>query len=310
MNPSIVRIAILMLPALAAFVLELTHEYAPRRRSAVLFAGLWSFLAALCFNTFAVQENWWGFTPSGAALYGVPVDLMMAPGFVAGAATMLAQGKRGYFAGAALSAAAILLLYVPALGIVILHSHAAFGLALLVVAAVPPAWLLGYWTVNERQVYGRSFLQALIWATLLLWLLPSAALVNTGGDWAILSSQSPLLFIPMLIPVAMIANALWVFAKYGDGTGFPYDPPKKLVTRGIYQYISNPTQLAICIAMGWWGLLLHSYVVMSCAPVAVLLFVVFKDVCNGSSNLCGNDPEWRSYHQRVPRWFPQIRRKG
>jgi protein-S-isoprenylcysteine O-methyltransferase Ste14 len=235
---------------------------------------------------------------------------MMAAGFFAGAATMLAQGKRGYFAGAAMSAVAILLLYAPTAGIITFHSHEVFGLTLLVATVVPPAWLLGYWTAGERQVYGRSFLQASIWTTLLLWLLPSAALVNTGGEWTILSNQSPLLFLPMLIPVTMIANALWVFARYGDGTGFPYDPPKKLVMQGIYQYISNPTQLAICLAMGWWGLLLHSYIVMACAPIAALLFVVFKDVCNGSSNLCGDDPEWRGYHQRVPRWFPQIRRKG
>lgn len=68
----------------------------------------------------------------------------------------------------------------------------------------------------------------------------------------------------------------------GKGTAFPYDPPKYLVTTGVYRYVSNPMQIGIVLLMLGWGAILKSTYVMGTGMVAIMLFIAFKDVCNGS----------------------------
>lgn len=96
-----------------------------------------------------------------------------------------------------------------------------------------------------------------------------------------------------------------MFAKQGQGTAFPYDAPKYLVTTGVYRYISNPMQVGIVLMMLFWGAILESDLVMLSAVVAGVLFLVFKNVCNGSCRIGVTDAEsWARYQQSVPKWFP------
>lgn len=185
------------------------------------------------------------------------------------------------------------------------------GTALLwLVAAVAPAQALALWTAEDRHVGARSVLQGMIWVALLLWVFPSVALIAEGRDWSFLLQRAAhaqlLWLIPLALPAALIVAALWQFAREGNGTGFPYDPPKRLVCHGVYAYISNPMQLGIVLLMAWWGVVLQSPIVLASAPVAVLLFIVFSDVCSGVSNVAISDPGWRAYKRNVPAWRPRL----
>lgn len=306
---SIVRISALMLPVLAILALELSHERTPRERSAALFAGLWSFLAAMIVNALVARTGAWSFNTTEAMLYHVPVDMMLALGFFCAMISILAKTP---VIAVALSALWLIPVYLPQAGIASLHHNAFPILVFLGSVAFVPAAFLAAWTNNDTNIYKRSFLQALMWCAILLWLFPSALFAKVGGSWDILLDRTLwkniLFLLPLLLPVGMIINALYVFARYGDGTGFPYDPPKRLVTQGIYGHISNPMQTSICLTMFWWGIVLKNAAVIASAPVAVFLFVVFKDVCNGSSNLCGNDPAWKSYQDSVPKWLPRLKK--
>jgi protein-S-isoprenylcysteine O-methyltransferase Ste14 len=196
--------------------------------------------------------------------------------------------------------------------------------AALVVAAKPSAWLgilgitgaavlpslqLANWTTNDRRIVARSVLQSISWSCLLFWLFPSSIFLNTEQSWQPVLERSlglNLLFLlPMLLPAGLIFSAVRQFAVEGDGTGFPYDPPKRLVTRGVYAYLSNPMQVGICLAMAWWGVVTESLAVGTSALVAVILFIVFKDVCNGSCAIGERDPNWEVYQREVPKWIPR-----
>ena len=111
--------------------------------------------------------------------------------------------------------------------------------------------------------------------------------------------------LPMILPASLLISALHQFAVEGDGTAFPYDPPKILVTGGVYQYISNPMQLGICLMMGWWGFILHSVWISISAFIALILFIVFKDVCNGSCAIGKGNQQWEAYQKVVPKWIPR-----
>jgi len=180
---------------------------------------------------------------------------------------------------------------------------------LLLVAVAAPAQALASWTASDRHVYARSVLQSLIWVALLLWIFPSMALAAEGRDWSEALQRTSrelwLWLVPLALPASLVIAALWQFASEGNGTGFPYDPPKRLVCHGIYAHISNPMQLGIVLLMGWWGVVLQSPVVLVSAPVAALLFIVFSGVCSGISNVAISDPKWRRYKRDVPSWRPR-----
>jgi protein-S-isoprenylcysteine O-methyltransferase Ste14 len=53
-------------------------------------------------------------------------------------------------------------------------------------------------------------------------------------------------------------GAVMEFAERGLGTPVPYDPPKRLVTSGIYRYCANPMQLSGGLVMLAWAVLLRN----------------------------------------------------
>jgi protein-S-isoprenylcysteine O-methyltransferase Ste14 len=183
--------------------------------------------------------------------------------------------------------------------------------ALVLAFAVVPGLALARCTGAGRRIYLRSTLQALCWACLLLWLFPTLVFAKTGMTWQLLLSrplwQNAMLGVPLVFPGYVLLSALYQFAAEGNGTGFPYDPPQCLVTNGIYAYLSNPMQLGICLLMLWWGVMLGSVWVALSAVVALFLFVVFKDVCNGSCAIGMTDENWAIYQREVPRWIPRMR---
>lgn len=299
---ALARFLALMLPAAVLFVLHVTGAHTARQRSAALFAGLWCGLATLCLGAYDAHTGGLVFSLQGAALYGMPVDLALACGL-----TMLAGGLLAGASAMRWSVTGLVAAGFAAACFAVFSTADKNAIVLAAAAAAIPAAMLGLFTAQDRHVYARSFLQALVWCALLLWLLPATALTQAAGSWTALRAHPAWMYLPMILPAGLMAHALYLFARHGDGTGFPYDPPKKLVTQGIYAYVSNPMQIAICMAMTWWGVLLQNTVVGFCGPLALLLFIVFKDVCNGSSNLCGQDPGWRAYQSAVPRWWPRRR---
>jgi protein-S-isoprenylcysteine O-methyltransferase Ste14 len=111
--------------------------------------------------------------------------------------------------------------------------------------------------------------------------------------------------------VALVGWAvlLWCardFARQGQGTPAPYDPPRRLVTAGPYQYVRNPMYVAVVASIlaqaGWYGsravvwygvgmgLLFHARVVMFEEPALASAF----------------GGEFAAYRARVPRWVPRI----
>jgi protein-S-isoprenylcysteine O-methyltransferase Ste14 len=169
---------------------------------------------------------------------------------------------------------------------------------------------LSDWTATDTHIGKRAILQSLAWAVLLFWLFPSLIFNLTADNWSGFLQRDTLtmglFLLPLLLPAYLLISALYHFAVQGEGTAFPYDPPKKLVTQGVYRYISNPMQVGISLAMGWWGVVIQSLWVSISAVIAVILFIVFKDVCNGSCAIGKNNPDWEEYQRTVPKWYPKF----
>lgn len=106
----------------------------------------------------------------------------------------------------------------------------------------------------------------------------------------------------------LLVHSTSLFVKYGKGgSPLPFDPPKKLVTVGVYKYIRNPMFTAS--ALIWFGefLFFGSFLLL---PYAVG-WVLFNHV-----HLITQDEKWLEkrfgkeylkYKSNTPRYIPKFK---
>ena len=303
--------ALLLLAAAALWlsVVVFGRQSVSRNAGAVLSGG-WIFIAVAGLGAAGILPG--TITDIASPSFGgVPVIFLVTVAAAAGPLVFYAMGQMHWvgkaFAGWAITLALVALYLANANQP---RSALVEGSLCLLVAVAAPAHALAAWTADDIHVGARSLLQGLMWTGLMLWCFPSIALATEGRDWSLFLERTAIEQIGWLMPLAMpgtlIIAACWQFAYEGEGTGFPYDPPKRLVCHGVYAYLSNPMQLGIVLLLAWWGVVLQSLVVLTSAPVAALLFIVFSDVCSGVSNVAISDPGWQAYKRNVPAWRPRI----
>src|SRR6266568_1284209 len=74
-----------------------------------------------------------------------------------------------------------------------------------------------------------------------------------------LTSPTQLLgFVCIGLGVALLAACIFEFARSGQGTLSPVDPPRHLVVRGLYRYLRNPMYLSVTMIILGEALVAHS----------------------------------------------------
>jgi hypothetical protein len=301
---------LLLIPSAAWVLLFVSRKYTVREYSGAFLAYVWQFQTSLILNIILVANGFWNFETQNHLLYGIPVDVLMGQAVLLGAVNFLIFRKIAL--GLKLAGAVPVLCCIFAYSAIVVPQPLWWlGIIVLAIVSIIPSLLVAEWTTDDRHVGMRSTLQTLSWVCLLLWLFPSAIFAHTNHSWEPLLTrpfwQNALYALPLVIPAMMLLSALRQFAVEGGGTAFPYDPPKTLVTKGVYAYLSNPMQLGICLLMAWWGVITESAWVSLSAVVAVFLFIVFKDICNGSCAIGEQDPNWAIYQKEVPKWIPRLK---
>ena len=99
------------------------------------------------------------------------------------------------------------------------------------------------------------------------------------------------------------------FYVRGRGTLAPWDPPRRLVTDGLYRWSRNPMYVGVVLVVCGWALGLRSVVVGAYAALTFLAFHV-RVLTYEEPTLERLFPsEWPAYRARVRRWFG-TRRNG
>jgi len=104
----------------------------------------------------------------------------------------------------------------------------------------------------------------------------------------------------------LAAGCMVRFFSDGDGTLAPWDPPRKLVVRGVYRYVRNP------MISGVLGILLGEAIFFG-SP-AILKWLVFFAILNAVYMPLWEEPglvdrfgdDYLLYKRNVPRWVPRL----
>lgn len=299
-----------MLPLSIWAGLIIFRKLSNRELTASFLGMLWFFHTTLIINIIASKMGAWTFIVTDNLFYSVPIDWVIAQSIIIGALIPLTRFlKFNTIVRFFLQVLTIVFIYY--FSDVIQLEFKANSYLLIIALFSLSAMFLSDWTSKDIYIRSRSFLQSLIWILLLFWMFPSILFYLTEDSWEVFLNReflnTSLYLLPMLLPLYLVSAAIYQFAIEGGGTAFPYDPPKILVTGGIYRYISNPMQLGICLAMAWWGVVTGSGYISFSAVIAVFLFIVFKDVCNGSCAIGKNNSKWEEYQRTVPKWLPRFK---
>lgn len=112
----------------------------------------------------------------------------------------------------------------------------------------------------------------------------------------------------LLAGIAMYFWCLWHFARSGNGTPAPTDPPKYLVARGPYRWVRNPMYLGV------WSMLIGEMIVFASRNLGLYLLIValwqhlFVVLYEERTLARRFGIAYNDYCRAVPRWVPRIRR--
>ncbi len=108
----------------------------------------------------------------------------------------------------------------------------------------------------------------------------------------------------MLIGFLLLLWCVRDFYVAGKGTLAPWDPPKNLVTVGLYRYTRNPMYVAVLTLVGGWALYFQSlyltaYVIILAIGFHIRVVVAEEKWCADSFGA-----DWETYKAQVNRWLP------
>jgi hypothetical protein len=102
-------------------------------------------------------------------------------------------------------------------------------------------------------------------------------------------------------------SAVMEFAQRGFGTPIPYDPPRRLVTSGIYRYVANPMQLSSAAAMLVWAAMLRNAWLLAPPIVAIVYSAGIAAWDEGDDLGRRFGQPWLFYRMFVRNWRPRWR---
>lgn len=97
-----------------------------------------------------------------------------------------------------------------------------------------------------------------------------------------------------------------LFARHGDGTPAPWDPPRKLVVRGPYRHVRNPMITGVMAILAAEALLFQSWPVAGWLLVFLAVNAIYLPLFEERGLARRFGDEYVVYKSNVPRWWPRL----
>jgi len=266
----LIRALSLYLPLMGACAAWLHYKPTRLEATGAVLATAWNLPMLLALNVAAAALGWWRFDVKGAVFMGVPVDLWMGWAVLWGAPAALFFRRAPLWIAVACFAISDLALMPLCSPVLVLGRHWFAGEALALLTCLLPAHMFARWTRDQAHVYRRAFMQFVCFSGLLC--VGILVLLAQTGHWRVLQEITAVraqVAVQLLFLIGLPGlSALQEFAIAGHGTPLPFDPPRRLVTSGIYSYVANPMQTSTVLLFLGLSFVLHSVWLAMAAAVS------------------------------------------
>ena len=301
------RAAFLIGPALAAALLLLLSKPRPREAVGAMVAFLWQLPALLLLHLLATHFGWWSFAGQRNMLVGLPIDLWIGWAIWWGPVAFFANRWIGVPAIIAASVAIDLVAMPNLQPLVEVGPYWIAGDAAAMTLCLAPALWVARLTATDRSPKRRAMFHVLGWGGYITLVIPIAVLFHAGRpladiyrvpsslpDWCLAAAGLFLLFIG----VAATAE----FARVGDGTPIPFDPPKRVVVSGPYAFMANPMQIISAFFMAVLALYARSWGIALVALMFAIFDTVYATWYNRAHIALAMPDAWSRYRVAVKEW--------
>lgn len=299
---AVVRLVVVLAPLAAAVGVGTSRRPGLRRRMAAVLASVAALAGILLLNLAADVFGWW--VLADGALLGQPLDLVVAWAVLWGAVPTLLD--RWPVAHTLAALAAVDLVAMPFVPGVALGRWWLLGEIVGLLAVALPAVLLGRWTAERRHLDARTALQVGVAAVLLVGVVPVMTLTAGGGAW-----RGDLVgWVAMQVGGAgalLAAAAVVELHARGQGTPWPWDPPRRVVVSGPYRYLRNPMQAGTVLLLCAEAVALTSVWPLAIAVVGTAFSVTAAGLHEHQATGRRLGQSWSAYRRRTRDWWPTWR---
>lgn len=302
----LIRALSLYVPLMGAVAVWKWRRPARLEATGALLATAWNLPTLLILNEAARALGWWCFNVQGAVFLGVPVDLWLGWSVLWGAFAVLVLRRARIWLAVSAFAALDLILMPLCAPVVVLGRTWLIGEALGLVLCLLPAFMFARWTRDQVHVCRRGFLQFLTFSSILL-LAVIMALSFTGHlpHLTALTSRRAQIIGQLIFLLALPGiSAVQEFATVGQGTPLPFDPPRRLVTSGIYSYLANPMQTSTTLLLLGVGLVLRDFWLVLAAAISFAYCAGLAAWDEGEDLKRRHGEPFVLYRNRVRDWLP------
>jgi protein-S-isoprenylcysteine O-methyltransferase Ste14 len=112
---------------------------------------------------------------------------------------------------------------------------------------------------------------------------------------------------PLILAGALLyACCAYAFARFGQGTPAPIDPPRHLVSRGLYARTRNPMYLGVITMVLGEAVVFGSSRLLAYASAIFTGFHLFVVLYEEPAHRRRFGADFEEYCRRVPRWVPRL----
>ncbi|MFP5276643.1 MAG: methyltransferase family protein [Acidobacteriota bacterium] len=154
-------------------------------------------------------------------------------------------------------------------------------------------------------VFIRAITYALVFVSVVLVFLPARVLFWSGV------TQPAAMGWPQIAGIAVCALgaavALWCvlcFVWIGKGTPAPFDPSRRLVVCGPYDYVRNPMYIGAAVAVAGAALYFESVALLVFVAAFLGMAHLFVTLYEEPTLRRMFGADYESYYRRVHRWLP------
>jgi protein-S-isoprenylcysteine O-methyltransferase Ste14 len=171
------------------------------------------------------------------------------------------------------------------------------GRALAVLAGHVPALLLVRWTEAGTRALGRAALLFVAFPVLpVLVVLAESPSPRALAPWTLAGCALLLL---------LVWGAIFELATRGGGTQFPLDPTRRLVTSGLFAYVTNPMQVGATLLAFTLALVLEDARLAAVGLAGLVTGIGCAGWDEDRALVARFGPVARAYRSSVPAWLPR-----